>query len=459
MYDADAWLVGWLGRHYARTGGLPDRAAIMSAIERQLAEAERDCMTRDGVTADAADTLQKRVEAMFRAGGKITRRRRLAALAILERWRQDLIAQASRRALLHDGRRAVDPRAELRSVEQRLGAGRQCDELEDWAALDATAGAEPAAVVDRLFRAGDVVNVVSHSKAGKSWLALGLALAIITGRRWLGTFATGAGRVLLIDYELRRATIRKRVRAVCAALGIDPPTLAGKLSIWSMRGRHADVLALRQRIERIEPGAYTLVIVDPLYRAMPAGKSENEPETLAEVYGAIGEYAETTGAAFALVHHATKGAQGEKRITDVGSGHGTQSRAGDCHLVLREAAEAPDLAILDAANRTFAPVEPMTLRWTYPVWWHEPGTVAAAKGAQPKNVERQIRNDAENAEKIVDALADGKARLITRLSRMTGITRDVLGRVLNQLIAVGRVRAVQCVVRGQIREKYKKTEK
>ena len=54
-------------------------------------------------------------------------------------------------------------------------------------------------------------------------------------------------------------------------------------------------------------------------------------------------------------------------VTDVGAGAGAQSRATDTHLVLRPH-EEEGCVVLDAAVRSWPPVEPRCLRWTFPVW-------------------------------------------------------------------------------------------
>ncbi len=51
------------------------------------------------------------------------------------------------------------------------------------------------AVIDGLAREGETLNVVSHSKIGKSWMICQLAISIVVGLPWLGRFLTKRGRV------------------------------------------------------------------------------------------------------------------------------------------------------------------------------------------------------------------------------------------------------------------------
>ncbi|HEY4002875.1 MAG TPA: AAA family ATPase [Candidatus Xenobia bacterium] len=63
-------------------------------------------------------------------------------------------------------------------------------------------------------------------KKGKSWLALGLALAVSAGGRALGQIAVEAGDTLYLDLEGAQRRTQKRIRTI---LGEDPPS--GRLSI------------------------------------------------------------------------------------------------------------------------------------------------------------------------------------------------------------------------------------
>jgi hypothetical protein len=97
---------------------------------------------------------------------------------------------------------------------------------------------------------------------------------------------------------------------------------------------------------------------------------ENSNSQLAGVYNAIDGYAERLGSAFALVHHSSKGSQAGKQITDVGAGAGSQSRATDTHLIMRPH-EEPNCVSLEAAVRSWPPIQPRVLRWQFPLWLPE----------------------------------------------------------------------------------------
>jgi len=222
-------------------------------------------------------------------------------------------------------------------------------------------------VIMGLLRQGETMNLIAPPKTGKSWLVLALAMAVASGRLWLDTFETIAGRVLILDNELHRETIAHRVPQVAAALGIGMDEIRERIEVHSQRGRLRDILSMAAYFNALEPGRYAMVILDAMYRFMPAGTDENDNGTMASIYNRIDAFADRLGCCFVVVHHTTKGNQSAKSVTDVGAGAGSQSRATDTHVVMRPHQE-PKAVVLEAAVRSWPPVEPIVLRWEFPIW-------------------------------------------------------------------------------------------
>jgi len=222
-------------------------------------------------------------------------------------------------------------------------------------------------IIIDLLRQGETMNVIAPSKIGKSWLVLSLAMAVATGRPWLDTFKTVPGRVLILDNELHRETISYRVPQVAAALQIERDEIGQMICIESLRGRLLDIFAMRPYFEALEPGRFTMVVLDASYRFMPRGMDENDNGTMAAIYNLIDAFADRLRCCFVIIHHTTKGNQSAKSVTDVGAGAGSQSRAADTHLVMRPH-EEPHAVVLDAAARSWPPIQPLVLRWEFPVW-------------------------------------------------------------------------------------------
>jgi hypothetical protein len=221
-------------------------------------------------------------------------------------------------------------------------------------------------VVDGLLRRGETMNVVAAPKIGKSWLVHTLGVAIAFGHKWLDR-DTVAGRVLLIDAELHQETLAHRLGKACHAARVAPSALLDKLDVWAVRGQRLTIDDILTRVRDTGSGAYTLLILDALYRFLPLDGEENANATMTHVYNVADAIADLLGAAVVLVHHSTKGSQAEKSVTDVGAGGGAQARAADTHLILRQH-EADDVVVVDAAVRSWPPMRSFALRWMKPGW-------------------------------------------------------------------------------------------
>jgi len=231
-------------------------------------------------------------------------------------------------------------------------------------------------VIHNLLRLTEIGNIIAPPKRAKSWLALLIGSHVATGRAIFNTFTTERGRVLLIDNELHPNTLAKRVPAVAGAAGILSSELDGWLFVDSLRGRLRDLYAMGSYFLAIEPGRFDLIIMDALYRFMPRDHDENSNAQMTQLYNRLDHYAKMTGAAFLLVHHASKGLQSAKSITDVGAGAGAISRAADAHLILRDH-EADGVAVLESVVRSWAPSPAICVRWEWPLWTRD-GTLNPA---------------------------------------------------------------------------------
>ena len=293
----------------------------------------RELLTIEELTSLIADghyhggLFHSNLETLRDAAFQIDRRHRLAEL---ERLPRDQFA-AELRALL---RELDESDCKLRSEIRSIGS----------MAKEYPSLREP--LIDGICRLGEIVNIISKSKVGKSWMAYILALCIGTGRPWLGKFPCRRGRVLIIDNELHREVIAYRIPEVAQAMEIRKPDYDDALDVLSLRGRLRDINQIGELLCDSLHGVYGAIIIDAAYRMWPAGMSENDNAGMAGFYNTVDRYAQATGATIFLIHHATKGDQGGKDISDVGAGAGSQSRAADTHLVLRPH-EAENAVVLD----------------------------------------------------------------------------------------------------------------
>jgi hypothetical protein len=309
-------------------------------------------------------------------------------------------------------------------------------------------------IVDGLFRQGETVNIIADPKRGKSWFGYGLALSIITGQVWLGRFPTSAGRVLLIDNELHCSTLAHRIPVVADAMELPYADFQDDLDVWPLRGRLRSLVDLDTDFAPVEPGTYKVILMDAMYRFAINGVSENDNAAMAMFYNQLDRIAERTKAAIVLIHHSSKGSQSDKRITDVGAGAGAQSRAADCHLVLREHEQA-GIVVLEAAVRSFPPVEPLALRWEFPLWVPESNCdPRKLKGKLSAKEQRQNDRDMEGIEKIMKALAESRATA-RHLRAKTGLSKDRQQRLLDCMTSQGQATATETTIRGNVCLEYR----
>jgi RecA-family ATPase len=316
-------------------------------------------------------------------------------------------------------------------------------------------------IVDGLLRRGEIMNLVAPPKVGKSWLSLSLLFSIAVGRPWLGRFFVRKGRVLLIDNELHPETIASRMRWVAESMGLTIEDYEGGLEILPLRGRLRDLASMGEYFESIA-GRFDLVVLDSGYRFTAPGDDENSNSATTARYNLLDQYADSCGAGIVYIHHASKGSQEGKATTDVGAGAGAQSRAVDTHLVLKaDPTLGPGSLLVDAAIRSFAPIESFVIRREGPLW--------IADEAAPPPKERQLvereRREAEKAravearqaqqlqaeaEKVYGAMVSfGQPETLSNISARAKLNHLKTKAAMFDLIDAGRAREATAKVRNR----------
>ena len=196
-------------------------------------------------------------------------------------------------------------------------------------------------VADGLIFAGDKVMFASASKAGKSYAAIELAVAIAEGAEWLGR-RCAKGKVLYVNLELKPAKRQERMRMVYDAMGCGHAN-ASNIEFMDLRGRAVtlDTLA-RSIIRRASKRGYKAVIIDPLYKVMEG--EENDQAAVKRFCLNLDHLTDVLGAAVFFVHHYSKGDQWGKSSIDRASGSGVFARDADALMNVTELE-------LDAAQR------------------------------------------------------------------------------------------------------------
>lgn len=308
-------------------------------------------------------------------------------------------------------------------------------------------------VIDGLLRRGETGNIIAPPKMGKSWLAYGLALNVVTGGDWFGRFPCRPGHALIIDNELHKSTLAGRLQTVGQAMRLRIDDYRDSLSVLSLRGQLLNLHGIASLLKKIEPGTYDLIILDAFYRSLPVGASENDNATIAGLYNVVDSLTKRLDCCWVNIHHSTKGSQAEKAITDVGAGAGSQSRAADAHLILRPH-EEDGAIVLEAVVRSFAPVDPLALRWDFPLWMPDSGLdPTQLRGRRTKAEERQLDRDGETKAKILKVLGEGP-KMRRAIEGRVGIGRDRGNRLLGLLESEGAIGSEETTCRGGIGRRY-----
>lgn len=164
----------------------------------------------------------------------------------------------------------------------------------------------PAYVVEGMFEQ-DTVNIVTgDTGAAKSILFQDASVAAVTGRKWIGR-AIHADRILYLDEENPKRTVRRRLRAMGA------------------RNEHREGLRYYNRVGvelgtpewnawlrgEIEDHRADLVFIDT---AMSSTAVEvNENDSVVKLYKALKQIVSETGACIVVLHHNRKDSQAGRR--------------------------------------------------------------------------------------------------------------------------------------------------
>jgi RecA-family ATPase len=186
-------------------------------------------------------------------------------------------------------------------------------------------------VIEGLLRRGETMNLIAAPKTGKSWFVYNLAARLATGGEFLGWTAPHNLKCMIVDNELHPEELAFRVGSVQDAMEVN---FGDDLHFTCLRGAAVDMNHIEQKLVASGASRFDVIILDALYRFIPAGTSENDNAQMMLIYNTIDRIARTFDCSVICVHHASKGNQTEKQVSDVGAGAGAISRAADTQVVL-----------------------------------------------------------------------------------------------------------------------------
>lgn len=221
---------------------------------------------------------------------------------------------------------------------------------------------EPKPLVYGVFHQGTKIVIASVSKAGKSLIVVDIGVSVATGTSWLN-YETVKGPVLIVNFELQPAFMKKRLQELLERRKLDP---GDNLVIWNVRGKTADFEALLENIiEFAKNKGFVLIILDPIYKAM-VGKAEGSASSVGLLCNQLERLAELTGAAVLFTHHFPKGNAKKKSVIDRMAGSGVFARDADTIMTLTEH-ETPDCFTVEMVLRNLPDQPAFVVQRDYPL--------------------------------------------------------------------------------------------
>jgi hypothetical protein len=272
--------------------------------------------------------------------------------------------------------------------------------------------------------ANEAVGVIGGiPKAGKTWLALEMALAVASGQPCLGRFPVkNPGHVLLFCAEDGPRAVQQRVAGLAKARGIDFDRLAvgwiDASAIWLDDERHRQRLA--QTVATLKP---RMLVLDPLVRLHRG--DENSAADIAAVLGYLRALQREHHVAVALVHHVRK--SGATHPGQALRGSGDLHAWGDSNAYLLNREGQPTLVV---EHRAHPAPEPIVVR---------------LEGDPPRLVTDGIK-PTPTVDPIDQRIAQAlTAHPLTRtaLREQLGVRNETLGVAIDRLVSAGRVVRIQ----------------
>jgi hypothetical protein len=205
---------------------------------------------------------------------------------------------------------ARDLAAALADVRARIGATATVERRPlflDATTLLRTEFAPTPWLVTNLVTRGGIAMLGAEPKAGKTWLATEIAMAVSSGTPVCGEFYAERGRAVYFFAEDHSAQIRNRLRALAVSRGLEPHVAARNLHVCP-RGqfldvtRDEDVAWIVASCRRV--GGADLVVLDPLRDISSA--AEDKSDEMAPVMRRLRLIGELLGATVLVAHHASK---------------------------------------------------------------------------------------------------------------------------------------------------------
>jgi AAA domain len=180
---------------------------------------------------------------------------------------------------------------------------------EPWAVFRDSATGDMPYLIEGVWPEGAVAFIGAEPKAGKTWLAVAVAVSLVTARPLFGLHAVTKPRpVVYVALEGHRAAIRARIGCLSRGLGIDPEgtDLDGLHMIYKPRGFNlSDPDWARWLCEYVVETGARLVLVDTLRSATTIRESNEGAGDMAKLLKLLSPIT-SDHVSVGFLHHFTK---------------------------------------------------------------------------------------------------------------------------------------------------------
>lgn len=295
-------------------------------------------------------------------------------------------------------------------------------------------------LVEEFLTNSSIAVLAATPKAGKTWVALALAVAVASGTPAMGRFhVPSPGTVLLFHAEDDSRAVRERIESIAVGAGLE----FEKLPIHVIRAERLrlddpeDRRSLEALLAELRP---KLLVLDPMVRLH--GGAESYVGHMSELFGYLRSLQRRFGVAVLLTHHVSKNLP--KNVTQPGQAmrgsgdihafydHGaTLQRQADGSVLLtleHRSAPAPDpfsfrLVSRPSGGTSFELVDADTSEEPQPI------TGATVANAKPASLHDQVLELLQRAAQPLSQVAIRKA-LKVRNETLTAALRELEARAL-----------------------------
>jgi hypothetical protein len=208
-----------------------------------------------------------------------------------------------------------------------------------------------------LFGSAGVIGAVDG--AGKGFIAIAMAISMITGLPLLGERVWRTGAVAVVSYEDDKEEWHRRIAAACIYFAVDYAKVISKICVIHRPGGRVTFAASsptgaithpdsEQIIEYLRVNDAVMLIIDPFNSAHDLADG-NSNVAIAKVAYEISRIAKVANVATLVLHHLRKGALGD--IDDLMGATSLRANFRSCRILARMTTDEAEQLGIDVTER------------------------------------------------------------------------------------------------------------